>query len=121
MFLIVYVDDMKLAGPAEHMALMWEKLGKGIQLEKPKGDGIDKVTGVHTHTFLGCEHTTYDKVVAGKTVRCMKWDVCCAMKTRLQSKVSRACCLEPMTLRHLWFMMKPSTQRVDHRTLLMIS
>ncbi len=80
MFLIVYVDDMKLAGPAEHMALMWEKLGKGIQLEKPKGDGIDKVTGVHTHTFLGCEHTKYDKIVADKTVHCMKWDVCCSMK-----------------------------------------
>ena len=38
MLLIVYVDDMKLAGPAEHMADTWKALGKNIKLEVPKGD-----------------------------------------------------------------------------------
>ena len=38
MLLIVYVDDMKLAGPAEHMAETWKPLGKNIKLEIPKGD-----------------------------------------------------------------------------------
>ena len=34
--LIVYVDDMKLSGPAKLMESTWEKLGKGIVLEAPK-------------------------------------------------------------------------------------
>ena len=38
MLLIVYVDDMKLAGPAQHMKATWEALGKNIKLEVPKGD-----------------------------------------------------------------------------------
>ena len=38
MLLIVYVDDMKLSGPKEHMAKTREDLGKNIKLEVPKGD-----------------------------------------------------------------------------------
>ena len=40
MLLIVYVDDMKLAGPKEHMVTTWEALGKNIKLEVPKGDVV---------------------------------------------------------------------------------
>jgi len=52
-FLIVYVDDMKLAGPAHLMEEAWAKLGDGIGLEKPKGNVED--SGVKKMTFLGCE------------------------------------------------------------------
>ena len=39
-FLIVYVDGMKLAGPAHLMAEAWAKLGEGIGLEKTKGNVV---------------------------------------------------------------------------------
>ena len=56
MLLIVYVDDMKLSGPKEFMDETWERFGKGIKLEVPKGD-----TDENTHTFLGCVHTRKDR------------------------------------------------------------
>ena len=46
-FLIVYVDDMKLAGPLSEMESTWILLSRGITLEEPKGNK-DKVM-----TFLG--------------------------------------------------------------------
>ena len=62
MLLIVYVDDMKMAGPAEHMKECWRRLGDtklipDFALEKPKGDveeGDDGAEAGTTHTFLGC-------------------------------------------------------------------
>ena len=56
--LIVYVDDMKMAGPKEHMEKAWDSLGKTIKLEKPKGDEDE-----NTHTFLGCIHNRIDRTV----------------------------------------------------------
>ena len=67
--LIVYVDDMKLAGPLELMAETWERLGKGIVLEQPKGNLGDSMT------FLGCEQTLVEKTIKGKPVRGVKRDV----------------------------------------------
>ena len=49
LLLIVYVDDMKMAGPTEAMEEAWRALGQNITLEKPKGDCGDSMT------FLGCE------------------------------------------------------------------
>ena len=48
MLLIVYVDDMKLSGPADQMEKTWKALGDNITLEIPKGNQ----EGEHTH-FLG--------------------------------------------------------------------
>ena len=58
MLLVVYVDDMKLAGPQEHMTSTWKALSAGIVLEKPKGD-----TDPSVHTFLGCVHRRVDRQV----------------------------------------------------------
>ena len=40
-FLIVYVDDMKLAGPSELMEEAWRKLGEGIGLGAALGTGTE--------------------------------------------------------------------------------
>ena len=68
LMLIVYVDDMKMAGPKKNMAKAWEDLGKGIHLVKPAGD----TDGVHN--FLGCEHKKEDRIINGKEVTTMTWD-----------------------------------------------
>ena len=78
MLLVVYVDDLKLAGPREHMASSWEALGKGINLEEPKGNE----PGVHT--FLGCTHTRSPQVLFGKNITVMEYSVEGAMKRALQ-------------------------------------
>ncbi len=69
LLLIVHVDDMKLSGPTKHMAKAWAALENGIILEVPKGNAKD------SHTFLGCEHNRYQKVIKGKTIQCIDWNV----------------------------------------------
>jgi hypothetical protein len=46
MFLVVYVDDFKLAGPTEHMAQTWVDIRKAIKTEDPTPSG----------KYLGCDH-----------------------------------------------------------------
>ena len=46
MFLIVYVDDFKLAGPSEHMESTWDLIGKGLTIEQPRAANL----------FLDCNH-----------------------------------------------------------------
>ena len=48
MFLIIYVDDLLLSGPAEHHDKFWEKLSKQVNLEPP--EPLDRYLGRH-HTF----------------------------------------------------------------------
>ena len=48
LLLIVYVDDMKISGPKENIPAAWDRLGKRLGLEVPKGDKPDEFT------FLGC-------------------------------------------------------------------
>ncbi len=57
--LIVYVDDMKLAGPSHLMKQAWDALGEGIQLECPRGN--DEKEGQKKMTFLGCEHRLVER------------------------------------------------------------
>ena len=45
-FLLVYVDDFKLAGPAAVLPACWKLLGKRIQLDLPK----------ELDHYLGCDH-----------------------------------------------------------------
>ena len=56
LLLIVYVDDMKLAGPAEHLEDGWKRVGKYLGLEVPKGD-----EDPNECTFLGCT-TTFSEI-----------------------------------------------------------
>ena len=86
-FLIIYVYDMKLAGPKHLMEQAWEKLGEGISLEKPKGN--EEGTGNETLTFWGCEQKLVEEEIVmpnGKTrkVRGMTWDVSHSMSAKRQ-------------------------------------
>ena len=56
-FLIVYVDDMKLAGPTHFMVQAWDALGRGITLEQPRGNTPNVMT------FLGCEQRLVEREV----------------------------------------------------------
>ena len=49
MFLIVYVDDFKMSGPADLMDKTWEKIRQGIATDKPSKAG----------KFLGCDHKEF--------------------------------------------------------------
>ena len=47
LFLIVYVDDFKLAGPKANLAAGWKLIRERIKMDEPTK--ADK--------FLGCQHT----------------------------------------------------------------
>ena len=44
LFLVIYVDDFKLAGPREHLAEGWRLLRTGLSIEPERGAGL----------YLGC-------------------------------------------------------------------
>ena len=47
LFLIVYVDDLLLSGPAEHHEKFWEKLRGEVNLDPP--EDLDRYLGRHHH------------------------------------------------------------------------
>ena len=66
--LMVYVDGIKMSGPAQNMERAWGALGKGINLVKPKGD----TDGVHK--FMGCEHRLSLEKIGDRAVAQREWD-----------------------------------------------
>jgi hypothetical protein len=46
LYLVIYVDDFKLAGPSNNMATGWSLLQKGLTIETPTPVGV----------YLGCGH-----------------------------------------------------------------
>ena len=60
LFLIVYVDDFKLAGPTENLDEGW-RLIQGSSKLVDKGIEMDPPTKVGR--YLGCEHKVYDKEI----------------------------------------------------------
>ena len=66
LFLVIYVDDFKLSGPAENLAAGWKLLRKDINLGEigPLGQ------------FLGCNHVESTKTSpwTGNQVRTMEYD-----------------------------------------------
>ena len=60
LFLMIYVDDFKLAGPAENMGIGWELIKDAVEM------GESEETGM----FLGCIHKkTERKLDDGTTVK----------------------------------------------------
>ena len=55
MFLVVYVDDFKLAGPSGNIPKGWALIRKGIQMDDPTDMGL----------YLGCEHHQSTETVSG--------------------------------------------------------
>ena len=60
LFLIIYVDDFKLSGPAGKLAEGWQLLKEPSE-GCPKGIEMDDPTDVGR--YLGCEHHVYTKSV----------------------------------------------------------
>ena len=76
-FLIIYVDDFKMAGPEAAMAGAWGLLREGktpIAMGNPTG--VDQ--------YLGCKHIMKSEIVDGRTIRSMTYD----MESFLESCIS---------------------------------
>ena len=64
LFLVVYVDDFKLAGPRANLSAGWKRLRISLNLEDP----------ALVHLYLGCVHeareaTTENKVTARNSLQ----------------------------------------------------
>ena len=55
LYLVVYIDDFKLAGPAENMEKGWELIRRDIQMEDPHPMQL----------YLGCLHKRFEGYVEG--------------------------------------------------------
>ena len=74
LMLTVYVDDLKLAGPKKNFKQAWAALGKTMSLEQPTGDTTE------VSNYLGTEHIRGEKVVKGKTLQTLTWNVSHSIK-----------------------------------------
>ena len=76
LFLVVYVDDFKLAGPKENLRKGWDLIRKGLTMEDPTPLGV----------FLGCDHVREDvRLSGGKSVSMIQY----GMKGFMASCVER--------------------------------
>ena len=65
MFLIVYVDDFKMAGPVEHFDKLWKLILGLIEMDPPEP----------VNTFLGCNHAVSEITVDNSLRRVMVYDM----------------------------------------------
>ena len=65
---------MKLSGKTANMKTAWERLGRGINLVQPTGDG-DNVLN-----FLGCEHRSSVETVHGNAVKTLEWNAVSSLR-----------------------------------------
>ncbi len=55
LLLVIYVDDLKLAGPKQNLKAGWDLIRSKITTEDP--------TAASGTKFLGCMHTSYERYV----------------------------------------------------------
>ena len=65
LFLVVYVDDFKMSGPAKNIAEEWALISKVIKMEEPR----------QLKRYLGCEHEFTQQVVKGHFDPRLAWTV----------------------------------------------
>ena len=65
LFLVVYVDDFKMSGPAKNIAEGWALISKVIKMEEPR----------QLKRYLGCEHEFTQQVVKGHFDPRLAWTV----------------------------------------------
>ena len=77
LFLVIYVDDFKLSGPADKLEEGWRLISSGLNIEDPSPLGM----------FLGCKHEQSERILPGssKRVRVMEYN----MEEFLRSCVDR--------------------------------
>ena len=47
LFLVIYVDDFKMSGPADNLAKGWDLLRQGLQIDLP--------ADIRGQAYLGCQ------------------------------------------------------------------
>ena len=57
LFLVIYVDDFKLSGPADNLPKGWDLIAKGLNIDKPKD--------VNGQTYLGCQQERWEVDLPG--------------------------------------------------------
>ena len=89
LYLVVHVDDFKLAGPATAIKKGWELIRKGIKTDDPSPMGM----------YLGCRHDVSEKTLpdTGARVRCIEYN----MEDFLRSCVERYKELTGLSLIHI--------------------
>jgi hypothetical protein len=82
MFLVVYVDDFKLAGPAKYMSECWSAIRSGIKTDDPSPVG----------KYLGCDHkvSTQKHPSDGHEYRIMEYDMSDFMRSCVDRYVELA-------------------------------
>ena len=65
LFLVVYVDDFKMAGPKDNLAKGWSLLRKGLDIEPPVPIGV----------YLGCSHEEGTMKVGDIIARTMTYNM----------------------------------------------
>ena len=65
LFLVVYVDDFKMSGPALNLPAGWELISKVIKMEEPR----------QLKRYLGCEHEFTQQVVDGHFDPRLAWTI----------------------------------------------
>ena len=73
LFLVVYVNDFKLAGPKEHLKTGWELIRNPTKTTP--GFVIGEVANVDGSRYLGCKHKKQAKVIQGRIVMTMTYDM----------------------------------------------
>ena len=75
--LVVYVDDFKLAGPADQLEHLWDSIRDGLTMDPPTEQG----------KYLGCDHIVRDVIspLTGNVVRSIEYD----MSSFLEQAVDR--------------------------------
>ena len=105
LFLVVYVDDFKLAGPEVNVAKGWQLIRNAIKTDDPHPVGL----------FLGCNHRAFERTLPG--TRAAVRGVECDMEDFLRSCVSRYQELTGVTtLRKASTPFLPEPTRTDFRT-----
>ena len=82
MFLVVYVDDFKLAGPERYMSECWRSIRSGIKTDDPTPVG----------KYLGCDHkaSTCKDPSTGHEYRVMEYDMSDFMRSCVDRYVELA-------------------------------
>ena len=73
LFLVVYVDDFKMAGPTEHLAKGWDLIQKPTKTTP--GLVLGTVSDVDGSRYLGCKHRRQERVIKGRKVMTMTYDM----------------------------------------------
>ena len=64
-FLVVYVDDLKIAGPRANVDTAWKLIRTEVKMDPPEMVG----------RYHGCDHRISELQVDGASFRCMTYDM----------------------------------------------